>query len=604
MPRTEVSGFTSAHILSLINSLTSDLDSKIPASDMAIPLGVATLDANGKIFSSQLLSKVVVVGDLQYGTVDTSGVANSYVAIAAALAAVPKGGKLIFPPGKYKISQSLIGTAERRITSYKANRYQKYNPDGAGNDAVYLRPADTFTGPALIRGTDCWGLTIDNINLQGYSVGSSVCGILAEGTCKGWYLDNISVRNFSGDGIRTDAITSGYPNGWYVKNVNCFGNSGWGWNSQNTVGVGARKYPFGDSRIVDSEFSVNGLGGINFLGGNNMSVNGCKSEFNRGPGYSVVGPIVNFNFNYCTTDRNDFDGFDFNSDEQTGSAAENFIKLVGCTTNRDGANSVGQTVDTQNPPGGTGPYQGGYAGIHIHSTSTHCPVVISGHANRVGRNDDGGGQMSPDYGILAVNARSIVVGSSQFAATYKAASDDSMAIQFDESTKWDTVDFTSYSVTRNVTGPISSWRASKYKTADLGRTSTTTLTTDPDLTLSFALNAVYMLEGFLIYDAPVATDMKLQFSNPTSTSLVWGITGLASTTTAAIGSPDLSALNITATAVLGGAGVGTLVVATIRGLFTTGSSSGFLGFKWAPNASDAVAVTLRAGTYLRINRLS
>lgn len=147
-----------------------------------------------------------------------------------------------------------------------------------------------------------------------------------------------------------------------------------------------------------------------------------------------------------------------------------------------------------------------------------------------------------------------------------------------------------------------------YKPADTSRASTTTFTSDPDLTLSLAANAVYRVEFFLHYAAVDAGRLKTQWAVPA------GATGVRS----AVGPDQGVILSVTSS---GGAGrwgvhaysttciygsrddVGNQCFAMEESVITT-TSAGTCALQWAQATSNANATKVAAGSYLRVKRLA
>ena len=133
----------------------------------------------------------------------------------------------------------------------------------------------------------------------------------------------------------------------------------------------------------------------------------------------------------------------------------------------------------------------------------------------------------------------------------------------------------------------------KYKDTDTSRSSTITLTDDPDLA-GWALEAdtVYMIEAGLWFQSASSTPdlaWTFQFSNtPQSSKIVY---------------ENTAGNDITATrskALTGGSQHGYNLIAYFHTNATTG---GTIDFQWAQLVSDATAVVLEKGSWMRITKL-
>lgn len=159
------------------------------------------------------------------------------------------------------------------------------------------------------------------------------------------------------------------------------------------------------------------------------------------------------------------------------------------------------------------------------------------------------------------------------------------------------------------------------KTADTSRSATTTRTPDPHLTFEVAANGVYILDGWLKYDGPIAADLNLDWSIPVGTLGEWtgfgaGVGIVVSTNTTPTLTSDTQSsrgyLIRTETndidaarsfGCLGTVGLTPLTIllnATVR----VGSTGGTYSMDWAQLVSDATAVTIYADSWLRMQRVA
>lgn len=142
------------------------------------------------------------------------------------------------------------------------------------------------------------------------------------------------------------------------------------------------------------------------------------------------------------------------------------------------------------------------------------------------------------------------------------------------------------------------------KSADTGRTSTTSLAADPHLALNVAANATYTIDGFLDYDGAFgAGGLKVDFTLPASATMRWGLLGnvVAETNQKAA----TSTTDQTGSLPVGTYGTGgTHTHARLCGHLTTAGTAGTMGLRWAQSASNATATTLYAKSWMRLRRIT
>lgn len=146
------------------------------------------------------------------------------------------------------------------------------------------------------------------------------------------------------------------------------------------------------------------------------------------------------------------------------------------------------------------------------------------------------------------------------------------------------------------TGSIPGWvnpSATKRKAADTSRTSTTTVTDDPDLLFAVAANEVRDFTAHLIFQSTSATpDLKFTCAGPSGSTVTYAGQWFSNGTSTII--PATSGGTTTACDV-GGNQISTV---TISGTCTNGATPGNLSIQWAQNTSNATAMILYAGSYL------
>lgn len=153
-----------------------------------------------------------------------------------------------------------------------------------------------------------------------------------------------------------------------------------------------------------------------------------------------------------------------------------------------------------------------------------------------------------------------------------------------------------------VASDVNSWFTPEaaYKSADLSRSSNTTLAADPDLTVTLDASAVYAVTTVIMYAcAALTVDLKFNFTLPAGASgeyVHWYWSG--STTFAG---PANAADSWTTTRAANAQTGGDNALTGHGTIFT--STSGALVFQWAQNTSSATAVTLRKGCHLVAQRI-
>lgn len=144
-----------------------------------------------------------------------------------------------------------------------------------------------------------------------------------------------------------------------------------------------------------------------------------------------------------------------------------------------------------------------------------------------------------------------------------------------------------------------------YKTTSTSRASTTTIASDPDLQLPVAANAVYSLEGLLVYNGGnVSDDLRMGWAAPSGASMTWVATGQNTSATTGVGTVITDAQDLTSTAYsLGTIANARGMTAMLRGLLITSSTAGNLVLQWAQFTSSATATSMLAGSHIGLQRV-
>lgn len=140
-----------------------------------------------------------------------------------------------------------------------------------------------------------------------------------------------------------------------------------------------------------------------------------------------------------------------------------------------------------------------------------------------------------------------------------------------------------------------------YKSSNTFRSSTTTLTADPDLTLAVVANATYIMEARIVAVSTSATpDITVGFSGPSGAtmdrwSMMWND---ATTTVAAVTLADITTTRNNALS------ANLSQEHRMSGMLVTSSTAGNFAFQWAQGTSDATSTIVRAGSWLRLTRVA
>lgn len=148
------------------------------------------------------------------------------------------------------------------------------------------------------------------------------------------------------------------------------------------------------------------------------------------------------------------------------------------------------------------------------------------------------------------------------------------------------------------------------KSADESLTSSTALQDDNHLILPVDANATYELQAMLFWAGNETGDIKFAFAFPTGATVNWAITGPNaadagfSTGGTRGGTQYFSSLNqtLSPTGSIDIAGSTSPLHARPHGTVITGVTAGSLTLRWAQNTSNATATTVKAGSWLRLQR--
>jgi hypothetical protein len=147
------------------------------------------------------------------------------------------------------------------------------------------------------------------------------------------------------------------------------------------------------------------------------------------------------------------------------------------------------------------------------------------------------------------------------------------------------------------------------KTSDTTRTSTTTPTADPHLTLPVEANKAYAVKLMLFHAGPNGTaDFKIQFAVPAGSSYRWGATagmdpnfepGNAATVPNNLNTESTTGVVMGSTTGTSGQTFGSV----FEGVLETGGTAGDITLEWAQNVSDPGNSVMRQKSFLRLTEM-
>jgi len=148
----------------------------------------------------------------------------------------------------------------------------------------------------------------------------------------------------------------------------------------------------------------------------------------------------------------------------------------------------------------------------------------------------------------------------------------------------------------------------RYKAAHTDRASTTTLTDDPDLTVTLDANAVYAVEFHLHYAATDAARIKTAWTVPASAvgnrSAVGPDQGVILSSTSSGGTGRWGVHNFPTVCIYGTRDSGGSQCAALEEATVITTTGGTCALQWAQNASSATATRMAQGSWMRATRIA
>lgn len=157
------------------------------------------------------------------------------------------------------------------------------------------------------------------------------------------------------------------------------------------------------------------------------------------------------------------------------------------------------------------------------------------------------------------------------------------------------------------------------KTADTARTSTTTTTADPHLSLNVEANGVYVWDGWMKYSADTAGDIVFDFTVPSGALGEWGAFGPGIVVIGADDTPlalqtdtqqstgymlRAETNDVSQSRTYGGLGTSVGLTVLMNGTLRVGSNAGTFSLDWAQGTSSANATTLFTDSWLKFQRIA
>lgn len=329
-----------------------------------------------------------------YGAVGDDATDN-YAAIMDAITDCSGAGIVYFPPGIYRISQTIVLDRPVTFEGSFASRWS-YSNDGSDDHEIRssIKPTTPFTGSAIVHIRDRSisgeslhnnGGRFHNIMIDGNSYGTNVHGLYFEGLVRDWKITDVDISQTSGNGFLSEVGSgSGNPRGFTIQNLSIY----------SAAGHGFRATALNDSYLEDILTVANALRGFYFSSIGETKINNSRAVFNALEGLYIDGHSNNggMQFTDFSTDRNVRHGVRISASGTTT------ISFNGLLTRRDGNNSNG---GTETP----------YAGVAIIGSSSDpaAPVIIQNLTQISGVDDGGGGTPSPDVGVRVEDARYVKV---------------------------------------------------------------------------------------------------------------------------------------------------------------------------------------------------
>jgi hypothetical protein len=346
----------------------------MPPDTRVIGIGAPSADMNGVVDALNAEgAQYNVLNAANAGGADPTGVADSTAAIQAALNATAAGQPTILPVGTFLISSP--------ITMFSGDELLGSHGSKHVLTGTVLKLSASFAGAAaIILAPNSSEQRITRLNIDASSVTvNTVIGIMADTSTGPVQYVQLSDILITAQGISTgiSAVATGtnLPNGWRCERVVVLNTGGTGiildnavdghWTNCQAIGSGGQ--------VASPGWSVHNCA--------NSLFTACRADFAHADGWLVTGAWTNAQGSGgcqwigCSTDRNAHNGV---SVVATGPVPLFFDGLM---CRRDGSAST----------------SAGYAALNLAGAT--CPVVVDGVTIWPGPDDNGTGNVTPQYGI-------------------------------------------------------------------------------------------------------------------------------------------------------------------------------------------------------------
>lgn len=145
---------------------------------------------------------------------------------------------------------------------------------------------------------------------------------------------------------------------------------------------------------------------------------------------------------------------------------------------------------------------------------------------------------------------------------------------------------------------------SVIKSADETRISTVTPTNDSEIFLAVEANAIYRVVGFFKYNSDATADFRITWTGPAGATFEYVAVAIDTATTTVNGTVQMATNTIATSRPYGGAGTASNVGMDISGTLRVGSTAGTLQLQWAQGTSQAITTTLKADSWITLERVA
>jgi len=136
------------------------------------------------------------------------------------------------------------------------------------------------------------------------------------------------------------------------------------------------------------------------------------------------------------------------------------------------------------------------------------------------------------------------------------------------------------------------------------KSSSTTMTDVTGLSVALAANSTYIWDGYIAFNAGATGDFRCAFAVPASTTGHWALWGLSTGSTGGVGTLNGSRIDGYGDANFLAAGgsdaAGGVMACRPAGYIATAGTAGTFQMRYAQNTSNATALVIVAGSWLRL----